>query len=117
MTDFWADYEVSKDITPGLIISNHTSVLDMYMYLLMPENPCFLSKKAVMRVPMIGFYARLHQCIFFDRSDKSERNQVLDILEKRVRASEKGEFSPIIVFPEGTTANGRSLMKFKKGPF
>lgn len=31
--------------------------------------------------------------------------------------AEQGKISPIIVFPEGTTSNGRGLMKFKKGPF
>lgn len=39
------------------------------------------------------------------------------MLEERVRLAESGKIGPIIVFPEGTTENGRGLMKFKKGPF
>ena len=39
------------------------------------------------------------------------------MLRERVRLAESGKVGPIIVFPEGTTENGRGLMKFKKGPF
>lgn len=87
------------------------------MYLLLRENPGFLSKAVVKNVPLIGFYAKMHQCIFFSRKDSEERENILEVLEERVKMAEKGKINPIIIFPEGTTSNGRGLLKFKKGPF
>lgn len=68
--DFWPDYRPPKKLRAGLIVSNHVSIFDMYMYLLLRENPAFLSKEAVKNVPMIGFYAKMHQTIFFSRKDE-----------------------------------------------
>ena len=117
LTDYWTDYKPICTNKPGIIVSNHVSFFDMYMYLLVPENPSFLSKHSVKNLPVIGFFAKMHQTIFFNRKDKSERDRVLDIIGERVALAEQGKISPMVIFPEGTTENGRGLMKFKKGPF
>lgn len=42
----------------------------------------------------------------------------MEIIEERQDAVEKtAKHSPLIVFPEGGTTNGRYLLKFKKGAF
>ena len=42
----------------------------------------------------------------------------MEIIAERQEAVEKtAKFSPLIIFPEGGTTNGRYLLKFKKGAF
>lgn len=116
ITDFWADYEPISDVSnPGLIISNHTSYLDMWMFLLIKENPAFLSKFSVQNMPLVNQFAFMHQVIFFKRGDKSVN--MMEVIEKRVIEAEQGKYSPLLIFPEGTTTNGRGMMKFKRGAF
>lgn len=116
--DFWADYKPIQDVSNApLIISNHTSYFDIWLYLLIKESPGFLSKFSVKSVPIIGFYAKMHQTIFFNRSDPEQKKKSLKLIKERVELAKEGKINPILIFPEGTTTNGRGMMKFKKGAF
>jgi len=118
LTDFWADYEPVNDTSrPGIMISNHTSYYDMYVYLLAQENPCFLSKFSVSKIPIVGFYAMMHQVIFFKREETQQREKIMNIIRERINAAERDEYQPLMIFCEGTTTNGRGMMKFKRGAF
>lgn len=116
--DFWADYEPIQDVSnPPLIISNHTSYFDIWLYLLIKESPGFLSKKSVKDLPVVGFFAKMHQTIFMERGDSNQREKSMDMIRERVELANKGKINPILIFPEGTTTNGRGMMKFKRGAF
>lgn len=39
------------------------------------------------------------------------------MIAERIKLVEEGKMMPLLIFPEGTTTNGRALMKFKKGAF
>lgn len=41
----------------------------------------------------------------------------MKIIEDRATLAQQKKISPLIIFPEGTTTNGRGMMKFKKGAF
>lgn len=116
--DFWGDYEpIQKNVRSPIIVSNHVSWMDMFILLIIKENPAFLSKSTVKKLPIVGNYAKMHQVIFMDRNIKKDRDQILSIIEERAKLAIKDEMNPLIVFPEGTTTNGRAMMKFKKGGF
>jgi len=115
--DFWPNYEPIQKTKSGIIVCNHVSFFDMFMLLLIGENPSFLSKQAVSKIPIVGFFARVQQTIFFSRESQNDRDGIMGILKERVELAEQGKMNPIVIFPEGTTANGRALMSFKKGPF
>lgn len=59
VSDYWTDYDTSAK-RAGLIISNHVSILDMFLYVTIWQNPSFLSKIEVGRIPIIGLISRVH---------------------------------------------------------
>lgn len=58
------------------------------------------------------------QSIFVNRSNEADRGAVCAALKERGEFIREGKkFPPIVIFPEGTAANGRYLLSFKKGAF
>ena len=56
--------------------------------------------------------------VFVDRENTESKANVLETLEKRINEIKKGKnFSPILLYPEGTRTNGNYLLDFKKGAF
>lgn len=118
LRDFWAGYHPIQDVTrTPLIISNHVSYFDMWVLLHLQENPGFLAKSGVQKLPVVGMFAKMHHCIFFNRDDPVERDRITQMIKDRIQLVEEGRMKPLLIFPEGTTTNGTSLMKFKKGAF
>lgn len=115
--DVFADYEpIQNTKVAPIVVSNHSSWADMFYYL--SKNVSFLSKKSVAFTPLIGWHSITRQCIFISREDSEDRNKVLNLIKERSeRIKTKGDMSPLLIFPEGTTTNGRVLMKFKRGAF
>ncbi len=58
------------------------------------------------------------QCLLVNRESEVARNSILNQIRQRVQdyLSHK-EVYPLLVFPEGTTSNGRSILRFKNGAF
>ena len=49
---------------------------------------------------------------------EEKRNEAIQLIKDRQALIEQtGEYVPLLVFPEGGTTNGSSLIKFKKGAF
>jgi 1-acyl-sn-glycerol-3-phosphate acyltransferase len=90
----------------GLIVSNHLSYLDILA--LSAAVPCvFVSKAEVERWPIIGRYARWAGCVFVRRHDRSDA--------ARANVSVAGALNngvPVVLFPEGTTTDGRRVLRF-----
>jgi len=56
--------------------------------------------------------------VFVDRAGtKEEKAAVAKQIEERQRENEETGRPPILIFPEGSTTNNKSLIKFKRGPF
>lgn len=108
--------ETSKNTT--VIISNHVTWADILYFIHSPYNACFLSKAGVAQYPIAGFYSRLIQCIFIKRDEMNDRLAVLEQLKNRVQSIKEGKhYNKIVIFPEGTTTNGRFILPFKRGAF
>jgi Ca2+-binding EF-hand superfamily protein/1-acyl-sn-glycerol-3-phosphate acyltransferase len=67
---------------------------------------------------IIGKALRVLQAVLVDRSSESSRAAALTGIIDRVKLFQEhpGQFPPILIFPEGTTANG-ALISFKVGAF
>ena len=95
---------------PTLFIANHTSYLDIpVLGALLPAS--FVAKSDVAAWPFFGFMAKLQRTIFIERqagraSDQS--NQLRDLLAKG---------RSLILFPEGTSSDGQSVLPFKSSLF
>jgi len=105
--------ENENGVKANIIVSNHISWLDIYMLMITAEKlPAFVSKAEVKKVPVIGWLSEAWQCIYVDRSVKNIGTAQL-IAER----AQNFDFPAVVVFPEGTTSNGRYMLKFKSGAF
>lgn len=118
ISDVIANYQPVRQ-TKGpapIVVSNHTSWLDCFFYLML--NVSFLAKAPIAAIPFVGTFAVARQCIFLDRSSLENRNTVLNLIKQRAqRVASHNDISPLLIFPEGTVTNGRTLMNFKRGAF
>lgn len=115
--DVIGDYKPVQDTSVApIVVSNHTSMLDNFYFL--AKNVSFLSKDAVARTPYIGMHAIARQSLFLDRASSEDRNKIAELIKIRAeRVIQKGDISPLLIFPEGSVTNGRHLMSFKRGAF
>lgn len=95
---------------PILFVSNHMSYLDiMVLGATLPGN--FISKAEVKKWPLFGWIAQLTGTVFVSRKKAGTMNQLGDVEE----ALNKGK--NLILFPEGTTSDGKRVMPFKSSLF
>jgi 1-acyl-sn-glycerol-3-phosphate acyltransferase len=93
-----------------LIISNHTSFLDIFVLSAL-SGSLFVSKKEVGDYPIIGQIARLAGVIFFERASSRERLRVLNTI------TDKCSDRILAVFPQGTTSGIEEPLPFHRGIF
>ncbi len=99
-----------ENARPLMIVSNHISYLDI-LILGWKTPAIFTPKNDMAKWPVISTICRLTNCIFIDRTNgkiKDARSQIHTALTT-------GEI--ILIFPEGTTGNGRHLLPFKSSLF
>ena len=111
------DYEFDPNEKYSLIISNHTGFYDIIMN--MAIHKCgFLSKEETKDIFLVGTISKGLNCLFVKRENKEDRERIFVELEKRQRDFYEGKIlTPICLFPEGTTTNGKYILKFKRGAF
>jgi len=95
---------------PLILIGNHSSYLDIIILgSVLPV--CFVAKSEIKGWFLFGTLASLQNSIFIDR-----RNfKALDSL-KKISKNLSSNFA-IIIFPEGTTNNGKRVLKFRASLF
>ena len=108
------DYEFDPNEKYSLIISNHTGFYDIIMN--MAIHKCgFLSKEETKDIFLVGTISKGLNCLFVKRENKEDRERIFVELEKRQRDFYEGKIlTPICLLPEGTTTNGKYILKFKR---
>jgi 1-acyl-sn-glycerol-3-phosphate acyltransferase len=93
--------------TSGLLVCNHLSYLDILV--LGATTPCiFISKCEVRRWPVFGWFASLAGTLFLRRDNRSD---VARMIREMRRTLDTGAL--VVLFPEGTTSDGREVLPFK----
>ena len=96
-----------KNVTGSFIISNHLSYIDGFV-LGSIFKVIYISKKQVRSWPFFGIIARLGATVFIDRSRKDLSifyvGEIKNLLSSGIN---------ILLFPEGTSTNGRQLLPFQ----
>eukprot|EP00002_Diphylleia_rotans_P023163 TRINITY_DN4551_c0_g4_i6.p1 TRINITY_DN4551_c0_g4~~TRINITY_DN4551_c0_g4_i6.p1 ORF type:complete len:199 (+),score=27.56 TRINITY_DN4551_c0_g4_i6:50-646(+) len=95
----------STDGTPLVIVSNHISYCDILFHMSQGYFPAFISKAEVSKFPLVGAIAKAMGCLFVDRLKKDNISYELS----RRYFTGKTKYPPIVIFPEGTTSNGKAL--------
>eukprot|EP01068_Selenidium_serpulae_P015993 Selendium_serpulae@DN6257_c0_g1_i9.p1 len=102
---------------PQNIVSNHVSPLDI-LFFMYSVDPSFVAKKGVAKSRLIGPLATSFDCVFVDRKSPEDRARAGAAIEERQRIVANGAHErSFVVFPEGTTTNGRYIIPFKSGAF
>lgn len=95
---------------PVLFACNHMSYSDIAILgSLLPAS--FVAKAEVASWPLFGFLAKLQRTVFVDRRATKATKQ----RDKMVRRLEAGD--NMILFPEGTSSDGNSVLPFKSALF
>lgn len=99
---------------PRLVVANHSSYLDVCsIFGWYPGQARFVLKQELLRLPFIGWYAKLCGHFLLDRENPREGKRVVD---RAVARAKKYGLSPI-VFPEGTRTSDGKLAPLKAGVF
>jgi 1-acyl-sn-glycerol-3-phosphate acyltransferase len=93
----------------GVVISNHTSYLDVMTFAAF-HRCVFVSKSEMADVPLLGWMTTMAGTVYVERGRGGSAQRAKGGMEA---AAEAG--LPIVIFPEGTTSNGTTVLKFHSG--
>ena len=96
---------------PLLIAANHVSWTDI-MALGAVTDAHFIAKAEVAGWPVFGRLARLQRTVFVDRTRPRRAGEQAGEIAARLARGE-----PMVLFPEGTTSDGNTLLPFKSTLF
>ncbi len=97
--------------TNCLLVSNHLSYIDLLV--IGSQMPCvFVTSREIKEAPGLGLIVTLAGCLFVERRNKeslqSEIQEVTEGLNQGLN---------IVIFPEATSTNGDSVLRFRKPLF
>ncbi|MFV0291714.1 MAG: lysophospholipid acyltransferase family protein [Paracoccus sp. (in: a-proteobacteria)] len=97
-----------------LIAAKHQSFLDILAIAYAARRRAFVMKREIMRVPIMGWYAREVGCIPIDRTrGRDAMGQIVSMIRTRTEAPEG--LGHLIVYPEGTRTRPGEHRTYKHG--
>ncbi|MBI4860904.1 MAG: 1-acyl-sn-glycerol-3-phosphate acyltransferase [Candidatus Riflebacteria bacterium] len=97
---------------PFIVVANHQSLLEVFVYGSMGRPFVYIMKKEFARIPFLGWFLKQIGQVFLDRADRASAIASLNQAVERLR-----EGKHILIFPEGTRRPHGTLGPFKKGAF
>jgi len=91
----------------SFIIANHTSWLDI-LILGGFVGAAFVSKAEVQRTALIGWLADQNRTLYVERAERGDAHRQVERIAEALEHPQ-----PLAVFPEGTTGDGRHLLRFR----
>jgi len=94
------------------VVCSHQSIFETFFLQTIFENPVFILKKELIKIPLFGWYLKKMGCISIDRNKISRENlNFSDEVNKVIKNTNK----TLIIFPQGTRKNFDDRSTFKKG--
>lgn len=98
---------------PILFVANHQSNFDIPILVgNLGFLPSFIGKIELKKMPFVGAWMELIDCIFIDRNDIRQSIKAINTGAKIIKNGQA-----MIIFPEGTRSKDGSLSEFKAGSF
>jgi len=95
-----------------VVVSNHQSMLDIFMLTRVPREMKWVAKEELFRIPWIGWMFRLSGDIPLRRGEAASGRRAM---EKARGYLDRGMH--VMLFPEGTRSRDGRLLPFKPGAF
>ncbi|MGE0078661.1 MAG: lysophospholipid acyltransferase family protein [Bacteroidales bacterium] len=95
-----------------VIVSNHQSAFDIALLYRINMHFKWVSKRELIKVPVIGWNLLLNRHILIDRKNVFSSKKLLDEGLKNLRMG-----SSVFIFPEGTRTPDGRVKRFKEGAF
>ena len=97
---------------PVVFVANHTSLIDIFLVLILGFHFRWLAKRELFLIPFLGWSMSFASYISVDRKKREGRAKALDMCK---RSLEEG--ISVVLFPEGTRNRGGGLLPFRAGAF
>lgn len=96
-----------------IVVSNHVSYIDpiFFFYELFPT---IVASESHDSLPFVGTIIRAMQVIYVNRFSPSSRKLAVNEIKRKASSD---RFPRVLLFPEGTTTNGRVVISFQLGAF
>jgi len=100
------------------VISNHVSWFDG-MVIACRVLPSMTPKASMRNTPIISLLGKAIGVLWTPQggTQESRENALNMIRERQELVEQEGAYPPLLIYPEGTTSNGKFLYSFKKGAF
>ena len=99
------------NLNADMMILNHQSMLDIIVLEeVHPKNLCWIAKKEILEMPIFGKILSVPKMIPIDRNNPRAMPKIIAEVKDRLEQNR-----PIMIFPEGTRSDGRSLLEFHSG--
>lgn len=95
----------------ALLVGNHLSYLDILVHASLRPS-CFVTSVEIRDTPFLGHICKLAGCVFVERRNRENLSQ--EIAEVSTMLSHGGN---VTIFPEATSTNGESVLRFKRPLF
>jgi 1-acyl-sn-glycerol-3-phosphate acyltransferase len=93
----------------GVVILNHLGYLDIIVFAAL-HRCVFVAKSEIRNWPFLGWMTTMAGTVYVDRGRGGSANRAADGMQAAEAAG-----IPVVFFPEGTTSNGTSVLKFHSG--
>ncbi|KAG6546184.1 hypothetical protein Mapa_012219 [Marchantia paleacea] len=101
-----------REVAP-IVVSNHVSFTDP-IYHFWELLPVFVSSTSHDDIFMVGPIIRAMEVIVVDRLSPESRRLAASEIKRKALCN---DYPRVLLFPEGTTTNGRAMISFKLGAF
>nr|AZM65199.1 lysophospholipid acyltransferase 8 [Vitellaria paradoxa] len=99
--------------TSPIVVSNHVSYVEP-IFFFYEIFPTIVASESHDSIPVVGTIIRAMQVIYVNRFSTSSRKHAVNEIKRKASSD---RFPRVLLFPEGTTTNGRLLISFQIGAF
>ncbi|KAI7742046.1 hypothetical protein M8C21_030052, partial [Ambrosia artemisiifolia] len=101
-----------REIAP-ILVSNHVSYIDP-IFFFYESCPTIVTSDSHDSMPVVGVIIRAMQVIYVNRFSYQSRKQTVHEIKRKASTN---TYPRVLLFPEGTTTNGKQLISFQLGAF
>jgi 1-acyl-sn-glycerol-3-phosphate acyltransferase len=101
-----------RDRRAYVVVSNHQSMLDVFLLSRLPREMKWMAKEELFRIPWVGWMFSLSGDIRVDRGSRTSGGKALVKIQRYLRNG-----TCVMMFPEGTRSRDGRMLPFKPGAF